>query len=49
MEREVGYTRQGDAVLKERGREGKTMRDDDVKRAVSPVTLYILMRKKSHR
>jgi hypothetical protein len=36
MERKVGYTRQGDAVLKERGREGKTMRDDDVKKKQFP-------------
>jgi len=31
MERKVGNTRQGDRVLKKRGRAGKTMREDDVK------------------
>jgi hypothetical protein len=40
--------RQGDAVLKERGREGKTMNDDDVKRKSFPRdTIYIHAQKKS--
>jgi len=44
----IRNTRQGDMVLKERGREGKTMSDDDVKRYRFPRdTIHIHAQKKS--